>query len=165
MCFRSFWSRSECGSNSSAVLRVSEKRKIKGPWPCGKLMFKIWGLGRKDKVTYQHLYGNVVDNRGTCQNAHQNQMGQWSAYLLTTERKLLNSVPPHKKGWGFYHPCLPFISSASLFYLIHLHRRIFPTSLLNWVPMVVGLARQYVNTIRALPCVIGRPFQDVNRWS
>lgn len=60
------------------------------------LMFKIWGLGRKDKVTYQHLSGNVADNRGTCQNAHQNQMGQWSAYLLTIERKRLNSVSTHQ---------------------------------------------------------------------
>lgn len=76
MCFRRVCSSAESGSNSRAVLRVSEKRKTKYLQPCGKLIFIILGLGRKDKVTYQHLSGNVADNRGTCQNAHQNQMGQ-----------------------------------------------------------------------------------------
>lgn len=77
MCFRRVCSSAESGSNSRAVLRVSEKRKANNCLqPYAKFIFEILGLGRKDQVTYQHLSGNVAGNQGTCQNAHQNQMGQ-----------------------------------------------------------------------------------------
>lgn len=56
---------------------LREGKQTKCLQPCKKLIFET-GTGSiiKDKVTYQHLSGNVADNRGTCKNAHQNQMGQ-----------------------------------------------------------------------------------------
>lgn len=56
---------------------LREGKQTKCLQPCGKLIFEILGMGIiKDKITYQHLSGNVAGNRGTCKNAHQNQMGQ-----------------------------------------------------------------------------------------
>lgn len=66
MCFRRVCLSAEFGFNFRVVFRVFEKRKIKYFQLCGKLIFIILGLGRKDKVIYQYLFGNVVDNRGIC---------------------------------------------------------------------------------------------------
>lgn len=127
---------------------LREGKQTKCLQPCKKLIFET-GTGSiiKDKVTYQHLSGNVADNRGTCKNAHQNQMGQWSAYLLTIERELLNSVSTHQLDylWFFNRG----LRKAFPLFIAHLFRLTIPpdfpgrvslTSLQNKVPVVTGLA-------------------------
>ena len=139
MCFRRVCSSAESGSNSRAALRMSERRKTNKTSPAmQKIIFEM-GLGSiiKDDVTYQHLSGNVADNRGTCKNAHQNQMGQWSAYLLTIERELLNSVSIHQLDYlWFFNRGLRMAFPLFIVY----PGRVSLTSLQNKVPVVTGLA-------------------------
>jgi len=146
---------------------LREGKQTKRLQPCRKLIFEM-GMGSiiKDKVTYQHLSGNVADNRGTCKNAHQNQMGQWSAYLLTIERELLNSVSTHQLDYlWFFNRGLRMAFPLFIAYLFRLTilpyfpGRVSLTSLQNksssgyWVGLVLS-------TARVLPCTAGSPFQD-----
>ena len=126
---------------------LREGKQTKCLQPCRKLISEM-GMGStiKDKVTYQHLSGNVADNRGTCKNAHQNQMGQWSAYLLTIERELLNSVSTHQSDYlWFFNRGLRMAFPLFIAYLFRLtilpyiSGRVSSTSLQNKVPVVTGL--------------------------